>query len=332
MAVVDIAVLVSCCAGAFFFAGSETGFISWNPLKLTYRARQGSLMARWALYLMRRKARVVSAVLIGNNACVVGASLAFLYLYVRLDEVLPLNLGWIKSPESWFLSPLLVVFGEMLPKSLFRIYSFKLTMKATPALMCAYWITFPFSWALGSLGSWPRKVRPQDESYRTKVREEMLLVAKEGVRRGTIFENANVLINGVLTLKGKTAADAAVALDGAAGPVLRADDTIGSAREKLRGAQDAAAVLDCSGGEPVGWISVLDVSGELDSGASILAIMRPLEPLDAGAALLSCLKGAGRRDVRFRKLVDHRGRTVGLFDRSGFLRMAFEGLVPRGAA
>ncbi|MBD3392529.1 MAG: DUF21 domain-containing protein, partial [Chitinivibrionales bacterium] len=59
----SLAALGVCVAGAFFFAGTETGFISWNPLKVTYRARQGSVAARWALYLMQHRGRVVSAVL-----------------------------------------------------------------------------------------------------------------------------------------------------------------------------------------------------------------------------------------------------------------------------
>ena len=41
--------------GSFFFAGVETGFVSWNPLKVSYRASQGDIYARWALHLLKYK-------------------------------------------------------------------------------------------------------------------------------------------------------------------------------------------------------------------------------------------------------------------------------------
>jgi len=328
---VSIAALVLCVAGAFFFAGSETGFVSWNPLKVSYRARQGSLAARWALYLMRRKGRVVAAVLVGNNVCIVGATLAFLYLFTRIDEAVGFDLSRIPSPESWLLSPLLVVFGEMLPKSLYRIYSFKLTLRSIPLLMCAYWATLPLSWTLGSFGLPGRKSTPEEQTYRTRVREEMIMVASEGVRRGTLFENANVVIDGVLRLKDKTAADVAAEWGLSPATALTTSETILSVKQKLGAAHDAVVVVDPETRQPVGWISIAGIASAAD-GESVGSVMKALETVDGKMPLLSCLGSPGRSGGRFGKVVDENGMTVGLFDRQNVLKMAFKGLVPAKVA
>ena len=86
-------VLLFCFAGQFLFAGSETGFVSWNTLKVSHRAGEGGLLARWAVFLMNRRDALLAAVLIGNNIFIVGSTLAFLDIFERLSHIVPGGLG-----------------------------------------------------------------------------------------------------------------------------------------------------------------------------------------------------------------------------------------------
>ena len=129
MLLLQISIFLVAILGAFFFAGAETGFISWNTLKVKHNAQKDHIFTQWALFLTNHKEQVLTMLLIGNNISIVLASLSFAYLFSYLDQIISFNLDKVISPETWILSPFLVIFSEMLPKSLFRIYSFRLTMK-----------------------------------------------------------------------------------------------------------------------------------------------------------------------------------------------------------
>ncbi len=144
--ILSIVMLLICIAASFFFAGSETGFISWNPLKIRYRAEDKSFTAKAALYLINNDNKFLSMILIGNNISVVGASLSFSLLLESTQQYLILDEVTVALLETVFLSPLLVIFSEMLPKSLYRIYSFRLTYKSVPLLISIYWLFYPLSW------------------------------------------------------------------------------------------------------------------------------------------------------------------------------------------
>lgn len=197
--------LFICIAGASLFAGTETGFVSWNPLKISHRAQMGDIVARWADFLMHHKDRLLSAVLIGNNICIVGASLVFERFIESVDHLFSLDLSSIPSAESLLLTPLMVLFGEMLPKSLFRLYPFRLTMRMTPVLVAIYYFTLPFTWIFTYLTAMLRKSKKTDGvTYMARVREEMVLVALEGSRSGTLFRSADKFIQNLMEVNRKT--------------------------------------------------------------------------------------------------------------------------------
>lgn len=194
-----------CIAGASLFAGTETGFVSWNPLKLSHRAMRGDIVARWADFLMRRNDRLLSAVLIGNNVAIISASLVFEKLLESLDHTFSLELSSIPSAEALMLTPIMVLFGEMLPKSLFRLYPFRLTMRMTPLLIAVYYMTLPFTSVFSFFMNLVRRKKiPEGETYMAKVREEMVMVAQEGSASGTLFRSADKFIQNLMEINNKT--------------------------------------------------------------------------------------------------------------------------------
>lgn len=327
MITLNLQLLVLCFVGAFFFAGSETGFMSWNAIKIAHRAREGDLVARWALYLMRYRSRMLSAVLIGNNVSVVGASLTFLYLFSRLNAATSLDLGRIPSPESWFLSPLLVVFGEMLPKTLFRIYSFRLTLWSTPLLAACYWIAFPFSVVLCTLASLVQRCSGGNRFSVTRAREEMVLIAREGHRQGTLFESVTVLIAGILKLRGKVVTEIigrALSRTNTGKEGWLADcESAGCARERRLPRNCGTLPVHDGSGRPVGWVSVWEL---LDAPANqrIHGLMHTLGELDGRTPALSLLGEEGGLARPMYRVMDQ-GETQGMLKRSELLELLFDG-------
>ena len=98
------------------FSGSETGMYGMSRVKLRYRESQGETRALIMHRLLQPIGPTIITILIGNN--IVAQLLA---------NVIEQNLDWL--PEGWsvvmtvlVLTPLLLLFGEFLPKYLFHRY------------------------------------------------------------------------------------------------------------------------------------------------------------------------------------------------------------------
>lgn len=125
--------------GSFIFAGFETGFISWNALKIEHRATLGGPRSRLAMLLQKNSAMLITTVLVGNNVALVGMSLS-------LEKILT-GIPVLENElfQNIFLTALALIFCELLPKSLFRIYSFRLTMRFVPLVTLFFYLFSPLS-------------------------------------------------------------------------------------------------------------------------------------------------------------------------------------------
>lgn len=316
-------VLLICLAGSFFFSGSETGFVSLNPIKVRHKAESGDLLAKGALYLMNYKDKLLSTVLIANNICNIGATLSFLIVYEIIDQFVFLDLARIPSPESWFLTPFLVLFGEMLPKSLFRIYSLRLTLKAIPLLMVCYFFTLPFTWLFSKAINLFRKEPPGfEESFKAKVREEMVLIALEGSKRGTLIESADVLIENVLKLKDKTIKDLMTGISEYKKEknVFRCNQTISSVISKIPDS-DEILVFDEQELTPLGTVSVLDIA-EQSHKSKLSEFIKPIKEIEINQSLLSVLQDI-KPDITDHYLVMDNRSAVGIVQKNSLYRQVF---------
>ncbi len=316
-------VLLICFLGSFFFSGSESGFVSWNTIKVRHKAESGDIFARWALYLLNHKDRLLSAVLIGNNIFNNGATLAFLMAFEVVDKYVFLDLARIPSPESWILTPCLVLFGEMLPKSLFRIYSLRLTLKAIPVLMVCYFFALPFTWLFSKIMNVFRKEPPgYEESFKAKVREEMVLVALEGSKRGTLIESADILIHNVLKLKDKTIKDLMIGISEykKGRNVFRCNQTINSVISNIPDS-DEMLVFDEQASTLLGTVSVLDIVAQTNK-SKLSEFIKPVKEIEMHQSLLSVLQDIKPDAPDYYLVVDNRS-AVGIVKKSSLYRQIF---------
>ncbi|KMQ51610.1 Uncharacterized protein CHISP_1367 [Chitinispirillum alkaliphilum] len=317
-------ILIVCIVGSSFFSGSETGFVSWNPLKVSHSAAQGNLSARLALYMMNHKDRFLTTILIGNNIFNVGATLAFVNLVLALDRVVPIDLTRLPSPESWILTPVMVVFGEMLPKTLFRIYSFRLTLKAIPILSVLYMLLLPFSMLLSYIaGLFKRLNLVEGQSYRIKVKEEMLLIAGEGARRGTLVGGADQVINNLLEFKERTVREIAISFDEwhKRNGCLKISQPISEIIPVLKNDEDVVLFDDdCS--FAAGYARLIDIASG-DKNSVIASITRALPRFEASTTLLDCFRVIGPGFPRYSLCVSESGEAYGVIDKTELIRIVF---------
>ncbi|MDR2577494.1 MAG: DUF21 domain-containing protein [Chitinispirillales bacterium] len=317
-------ILISCV-----FSGSETGFITWNPLKVSHAAAQGGFTPRLAMRLMNSRGQLLSSVLAGNNICNIASALIFVRLYERIDQAVALDLSRIPLPESIFLTPVLLLFSEIIPKSLYRTYPFRLTMKSIPLLAVLFFAMSPFFWVLNTaLKIFHRPGERSFESQAAGVREEIALVAVEGAKRGTIFEGADLIMKNTLDMKGKCVEAIAVGLNDwkKNRKVYKASQMISDfGRDTGAGAQaDEIVVFDDNLLIPIGYVSLLEAAAYRERGGmkTLASIVKPMPQVRSGLEILSCLGCLPVGAPRYHLLLD--GDTpVGILDKMELYGVAF---------
>ena len=139
---------------SFFFSGSETAVISANQYSLRHRHEQGDAKAGKTAALLARASTLISAVLIGTNLSNVLTVLFFERLVLIRgssgDAIWPWAhrslFGFMTGAELITLlavTPVIVVFAEILPKALFRARADAWIVPLRPALAFSMAVFMP---------------------------------------------------------------------------------------------------------------------------------------------------------------------------------------------
>jgi len=112
-----IFVCLICFVLSAFFAGIEMAFVSINRLKIRELADAGNNAARIILSLLNHPHHFLTTLLIGNNVVNITLTAIFTLFMVRRFGI---ENEWIVMA---LLSPVLLIFGEMLPKDYCRLRS-----------------------------------------------------------------------------------------------------------------------------------------------------------------------------------------------------------------
>src|SRR5687768_5116443 len=99
------------------FSGSEIALLAADKIKLKGMARRGSHRAKRALELTQHPEKILSATLLMTSICVTGIS-AIIALYVISNQYTHPDLVSIAIT-----SPLIVILGELVPKTIYQRYA-----------------------------------------------------------------------------------------------------------------------------------------------------------------------------------------------------------------
>lgn len=127
---------VFCGLMSAFYSGVETGVYRLNRIRLRKRCEAGDPRALALSRLLKRPRSFVLAILVGNNLANYGISAVFTAFMVGVSE------RYAEALATLALSPILLVFAEVLPKSVFHGYANKLMYRLSWLLALsnrAYW-------------------------------------------------------------------------------------------------------------------------------------------------------------------------------------------------
>jgi len=194
-----VVLILACLALEGFFSGSETAIISADRTSLRARARRGDPRAAIAQELLEHSERLLSTTLVGTNlAVVVGTSLA---TWVASQYVGP---EWESVVTTAVMSPLILVFGEIVPKSLGRASALGATLRLARALRFAQRLMAPVVVGVGWVAdTLLRPVSGGGERSPYVSREELKALAEVGAEHGVLLSEEKRMIQSVLGLNEK---------------------------------------------------------------------------------------------------------------------------------
>ncbi len=127
-----------------FYSGSEIALVVADKMRLKARSDAGSGGAATAMWFIKHPAHFFSTVILGTNIAVIAAStIATFYLISNFGE----------SAEIWalLLSPIVLIFGEVLPKSIFQHHANVIIERISHVLIMSMYALYPFVWVLSRI-------------------------------------------------------------------------------------------------------------------------------------------------------------------------------------
>ena len=184
------------------YSGLETGLYTINKIRLDVRASSGVTSAKRLLALINHPTRMLAVLLVCNN---IGNYLAS-YGAARLLQETTLSPWMAIFVNAVVMIPVLFIFGEVLPKDLFRSHTDSWTYKWSAALS---WSDKVLWWSgltlvVSSIGKLSRIVLGTEGTIEPSPRRRFGLLFKEGLEGGVLSDEQITLADRVLAMKSLT--------------------------------------------------------------------------------------------------------------------------------
>lgn len=132
-----------------FFSGSEIAYLSANKLSIEVLKNKGEGKGKILTDLYRDPKSFLSTMLVGNNIVLVMYTILFSSIVTPLLEiVLPAGSFVVSFLTTLILTFVILIAGEFLPKTLFRLYANELIFRLARPLRFFSWLLLIPSWVL----------------------------------------------------------------------------------------------------------------------------------------------------------------------------------------
>lgn len=185
------------------FSGSEIALLSADKTTLKAEAGKGSKGAKLALQLALHPERVLTSTLLMTSLCIVLiSSLVTLYVRDHFDS----HIDFISILIT---SPLVVLIGELIPKTFYQKNANKLASKIAFPVAFIYWAFYPITKLLTLYTNYLSKsLRPLEELITGKAptsRDELMSLLSYGKRESEITTTEKEMIRRIFDFKGTQA-------------------------------------------------------------------------------------------------------------------------------
>lgn len=174
-----------------YFSATETAFSSLNKTRLKSMAEKGNKKARLAYSLSENYDKLISTILIGNNIVNIAVAsigtVMFVHLYGDIGATL----------STLVITVLVLIFGEITPKSIAKDVPEKFAMFSAPLINALIWFFTPLNFLFTQWKKLTAKVLKIEENSKMSS-EELLMLVEEVEHEGTFDTDESELIRNAI--------------------------------------------------------------------------------------------------------------------------------------
>ncbi|GHT10343.1 membrane protein [Bacteroidia bacterium] len=290
--------------GSAFFSACETAFSSLNRIKLKNLAAQNNKRAASTLKIVENYDKMLSTVLIGNNIVNIASAALATVLFVSFFGSKGVSIATL------VMTLLVLLLGEITPKTLAKENPEKFAMFATPLLRCLLFLLSPVNW---TLSGWKKMIiKLLDIQNTQSVTEAELLTYVEEVRKeGGINEREEDMIRRTIKFDDITANDIYTPrVDVVAVEVSDSFEQID--KVFCESGYSRLPVYKDSIDNVQGMILLKDFHYALEKHSSIGSIMKPVVFITSAMKIYKILQILQDKKSHMAVLLDEFGGTVGI--------------------
>ena len=198
--ITEILVMAFLILMSAYFSATETAFSSLNRTRLKTMAEKGSKRAVLACRLSESYDKLLSTILIGNNIVNIATASIGTVLFVRLYGDIGATLSTV------VITIVVLIFGEITPKSIAKDCPEKFAMFSAPLLRLLMWLLTPVNFLFSQ---WKRLIAKllRLEADTKMSQEELLMLVEEVEEGGSIDRDEGELLRSVIEFTEREADD-----------------------------------------------------------------------------------------------------------------------------
>lgn len=198
---ITLIIIVFCIVMSAYFSATETAFSSLNRIRIKTMAEKGNRRAALVARLSEKYDSMLSTILIGNNIVNIACSSLATVLFLK----------WLGSEAGPSVSTavttvVVLVFGEVSPKSIAKESPEKFAMFSAPILNVLMIVLTPFNFLFARWKRLLSMIFKSDED-RGITEEEILTIVEEATQEGGIDEQESTLIRSAIEFSELEAVD-----------------------------------------------------------------------------------------------------------------------------
>lgn len=268
-----------------FFSGTETGFYRLSLPRISIDAQAGDKVARRLLQFARNPSLFVATTLIGNNLANYLTTFAIGWSVVLVTSA---ETDWLEVLATVLLSPIVFLFGELLPKNVYYRAPLQRLRRDVRWLRLCSLIFLPASWPLvGITKLFEQLRRNEGQSFDVLFgRSRLARMMTHGHHAGVLSDVQSQLASGLLQIAPQSVTGSMTSVQ----RVLGVPDSA-SRDEILRFAerQGLSSITVRRATQSDGWYGQLRVADVALSSGPVVALIRPLPRIDHCASKLDAL-------------------------------------------
>ena len=185
-----------------FFSATETAFSSLNKTRLKSLAEHGNKKADSALKLADRYDSLLSTILVGNNIVNIAMAAIGTLLFTKLLN----NADTGATVSTAVITVLVLIFGEVTPKSLAKEGPEKFAMRVTPVIGALMKVLTPVNWLFAKWKAFLGHFFKNKEDRRL-TQDELITMVEEVEQEGVLDKEESELVRSAIEFRDQEVGD-----------------------------------------------------------------------------------------------------------------------------